>query len=292
MSEKKYIIQEILQEKVERFVFDFINHSRKFFCDTDGELIHPGEFGVYREKICMELIRCVVPMRLDFGTGFIVDSKGNVSHQCDIIIYDVKNTPLIENDERQRFFPVETVVGVGEVKSVLTKEKLEKTLCKLSEVKEIRKNIEESRYMLFEANNAKRKYMPDLDPRDQLFTFVICESFSFKTDNLVNEISRMYKDIDPKLRHNMVLSVRDGAFMYCDEEGKALYFPSMGNDILKNCKIGPFESTDMFDYTKYAHIHSFLNYMYQGIANTTILYPELSYYLENGLHSNIQIEEN
>ena len=107
MRKKEKILQMILQSKVEQFVFDYSNNSKALFFDDNGELIHPGEFGMYREKICIDLLRNVVPMRLDFGTGFIIDSKGNVSHQCDIVIYDANNTPLIENNEKQRFYPIE-----------------------------------------------------------------------------------------------------------------------------------------------------------------------------------------
>ena len=284
------MLQEILQSKVEHFVFDFTNYSKTMFLDNEGNLIHPGEFGTYREKICIDLLRSVVPMRLDFGTGFIVDSLGNVSHQCDIIIYDAQNTPLIENNDKQRFFPVETVVGVGEIKSELSKSKLIEALRKLSNVKMMRKNIEKSRSMIYEANNRQREYQPDLNPRDQLFTFLICDSFIFKDDGLVNEFGEIYEGIDDKLKHNIILSVKDGTFMYCDNNNKAIYFPNFGNDILRNCKVSPFESIDNSVYTKFAHIHSFMNYVYQGIANTTILYPELSFYIVNGLNKNMVVE--
>ena len=42
----------------------------------------------------------------------------------------------------QRFFPVETVVGVGEVKSVLTKEKLEKKSKRLEQLEQEKKQME------------------------------------------------------------------------------------------------------------------------------------------------------
>lgn len=293
MREKENILQVILQSKVERFVFDFLSNSKAMYFDDNGQLIHPGEFGVYREKLCTDLLRNVIPMRLDFGTGFIVDAKGNVSHQCDLIIYDANNTPLIENNEKQRFFPIECVVGVGEVKSDLSKIQLKEALCKLTNVKLMRKNIEKKRSLLYEATgNLGREFNPEESPRDQLFTFLICDSLTFRTDELVFELDGLYGDIDKKLRHNMILSINDGAFMYYDETSKAIYYPSFGDTLLKNCEIKPYETgTEDAAIFKYAHIYSFLNYMYQGIACGTIVYPELSYYVAGGLHKNIVYEE-
>lgn len=291
MREKEKILQVILQSKVEQFQFNFLNNAKSLYCDNDGNLIHPGEFGMYREKICIDLLRNVVPMRLDFGTGFIVDAVGNVSHQCDIVIFDSNNTPLIENSEKQRFFPIECVVGIGEVKSDLSKTKLKEALQKLSKVKSMRMNIEKTRSIVYETrNNHNREFIPYFNPRDQLFTFLICDSFSFDSNNLVNELEKMYDDIDKKFRHNLILSVKDGTFMYFDGK-KAIYYPFMGNEIFKHCEIKPYE-TDTGDSSTFqqAHIYSFLNYTYQGIATGTIMYPELSYYIATGLHKNIVIE--
>ena len=293
MREKQNTLQLILKSKVEQFVFDYLQDSKALYFDDDGNLIHPGEFGVYREKICIELLKNVVPMRLDFGTGFIIDAAGNVSHQCDIIIFDSNNTPLIENNEKQRFFPIECVVGVGEVKSDLTKTQLEEALRKLSNVKAMRLNIEEKRRKIYEStNNTHRDYLPLVNPRDQLFTFLICDSLKFKKDNLVNELDGLYGEINKKLRHNMILSIRDGAFMYVeDEKKKAIYYPFIGNTLLKHCEIKPYEDTCGDTATfRYAHIYSFLNYLYQGIASGTIMYPELSYYIAAGLHKNMVVE--
>ena len=90
----------------------------------------------------------------------------------------------------------------------------------------------------------------------------------------------------------MILSVNDGAFMYFDEEKKkAFYYPFVGNTILKHCEIKPYEDAGEDASTfKYAHIYSFLNYLYQGIASGSIMYPELSFYIAKGLHKNIVVE--
>lgn len=219
MKEKRNVIDLILESKVKQFINDFLESSKSLYYDTEGKLIHPGEFGTYREKLCIDLLRNVVPSRLDFGTGFIINSDGQISSQCDIVIFDSKNTPLIENNEKQRFFPVESVVGVGEVKSTLDKTQLKTALRKMSQVKVMRNTLEKSHPIIFDAsNNTKRKYCPSYNPRDQLFTFLICDSFSFDYSTLVSNLHEMYNDISPSFRHNMLLSVKDAALMYFDKK--------------------------------------------------------------------------
>lgn len=114
------IFKKLLDRKIDNFIYAYKNLSRDVFVNETGTLIHPGEFGMYREKIVSELLRPFLPSKLEVGTGFIITSKNRISTQCDIIIYDRENTPVIENGE-QRFFPVESVVGVVEVKSKLSK---------------------------------------------------------------------------------------------------------------------------------------------------------------------------
>ena len=66
------IFEQILIEKIEMFKMSFSNTAKKVFIDEEGKLIHPGEFGSYRENICKEFLRYIVPSRLDIGQGFLM----------------------------------------------------------------------------------------------------------------------------------------------------------------------------------------------------------------------------
>ena len=129
-----HIIDELINDKIEVFVNEYLKISRKIFKNEEGDSFHNGEFGMYREKIVADLLKPLLPRRLSIGTGFIVSKKNNVSSQCDLIIFDNTNTPVFENYD-QRFFPVECVVGVVEVKSKMTKTQLKEALIKLTNIK-------------------------------------------------------------------------------------------------------------------------------------------------------------
>ena len=84
---------------------------------------HPGELGTGREEVLRQFLRKYLPQRFGVSTGFVVDSSGNVSKQIDVIIYDALLTPKFEAVGGKIFHPCESVVCVGEVKSVLTSHK-------------------------------------------------------------------------------------------------------------------------------------------------------------------------
>ena len=81
---------------------------------------HPGELGSGREEIIREFLRAYLPKRFDISTGFAFDSKGSVSKQLDIIISNSLQCPRFETAGANRFYPCESVVAVGQVKSSLT----------------------------------------------------------------------------------------------------------------------------------------------------------------------------
>lgn len=129
-------LQALLDQKILNFVSAFCDSSRQMFVNTEGVLIHPGEFGTYREAITKEFLKAFVPQRLGIDSGFVINTTGRVSTQCDLVMYDKSSTPLLNNENLQRFFPAESVCAVGEVKSVLSLAGLKSALRKLAAVKE------------------------------------------------------------------------------------------------------------------------------------------------------------
>lgn len=269
------IFEKLMYSKIERFVHDYANLSRSVFVNTKGNLIHPGEFGMYREQIVKELLKPFLPEKFDIGTGFIITSKNRISTQCDLIIYDRENSPIIENAE-QRFFPVECVVGVIEIKSNLSKSDFKKAVSKLSKIKKLRRDIEKNNPYIFRDHDVE-EFDPVRNPRDQLATFLICEGLTFDVgkckDEVINEI---YKDVDKSLFHNMILSLNDGVFLYYDGEGKVIHIPyfDYNNEAFRHVIIKP--SDEGYENE---HILLFLNYFYMLISSLSVMYIEITKYL-------------
>lgn len=266
------IFKKLLDSKIDNFIYAYRNLSRDVFVNENGDLIHPGEFGMYREKIVSELLTPFLPSKLGVGTGFIITSKNHISTQCDIIIYDKESTPIIENGE-QRFFPVESVVGVVEVKSKLSKSNFKDALVKLANIKALREDIGPKNPYVFK-DGSYLGFNTKVNIRDQMATFLICESLEFKPGEDLDQLfADIYKDIDCSLYHNMILSLNDGVYLYHDKK-KSIYYSYWTRDNLhKNIVKIP----DGHDGK--GHIVLFVDYFYMLISSVSVLFIEITNYL-------------
>ena len=84
---------------------------------------HSGEIGTLVEKQFQSQLAEVLPEKIGVSNGFVMDSKGKISKQMDIILYDKLNTPRIFESEGAQIFPVETTFACGEIKTSLDSEK-------------------------------------------------------------------------------------------------------------------------------------------------------------------------
>lgn len=269
-----------MKEKISIFKSSFLNTSHFLFYDDElGKLTHPGEYGTYREQVTKEFVRFFIPRKLDVDDGFIINTNEQISTQSDIIIYDRNTTPLIQTSELQRFFPVETVVAVGEIKSKLSKSQFKTAINKLAKTKRLKEEISSPTiiYKGFEG-----PFNPIEDPYDQIFSFIVCQKLDFKLDSITSEINELYNDdIEYRNRHNLVLSIEDGLLLYKIEKG--YHYPTHHEKIHKN----RFVKADNND----THIKTFVHYLFMGTTSATILYPELVDYIGEELCSENFVDE-
>jgi hypothetical protein len=278
-----YIFTKILEEKIEFFKFAFQQTSKDIFFDENSKkLIHPGEYGTYREAICRDFLRFFIPTRLAIGTGFLISDKGNVSKQCDLIIYDLNSTPLIENSERQRFFPVETVCAIGEVKSDIDKSGLKEAINKLARNKRLKEDISNPVAI-------KRDQPGSFNPKeysyDNIFSFLICNKFNFDHTNLHNEIGSFYdNDIEHHQKHNLILSIQDGILLYRSDNDQIMMYPFFDGNVLSNSFVIP-------DTNKNCHFYFACSYIFMGTTSASIYYPEIGDYIRDSFTGGLRFTE-
>lgn len=205
------------------------DYSKKIFWNEEkNRLVHPGEFGVYRELLIHNWLRLYIPKKYGISSGFIINSENKISTQCDIIIYDIYHTPQIQTEENQNFFPIETVLAVGEVKSdINTFSDLKKFVEKLSEVKKMRSEVKKPKpyFKPFPGNFDLEK-----NPYDNVFTFLVCNKFHF------DPIGQKFNvNIDKIHRPNLILSLNDGLINYESQIG----FPNLSFPFIHKNELMP-----------------------------------------------------
>jgi hypothetical protein len=133
-------------------------------------LPHRGETGRDREAVFREFLRQYLPQRFSVSEGFLIDSAGNRSRQLDVVISDSTVSPLLELSSGVRFFPCETVVAVGQVKShVTSRDELEGALSNLESAKTLDRSS--GGHALGRVTGEPLK--PTENHLDALFTFLI-----------------------------------------------------------------------------------------------------------------------
>ncbi|MEN6453333.1 MAG: DUF6602 domain-containing protein [Prolixibacteraceae bacterium] len=270
MSNK--IFQSILDEKIENFRLAFGQTSKELFWnEEEKKLIHPDEFGMYRESVCKDFLRLLTPRRLEIASGFLINDSEEISTQCDIIIYDAQSTALIENSDRQKFFPVETTVGIGEIKSNLSISDFRIALNKLAKNKIMREKMKTP-------VSIKRESLGEFSPSsyhyDSIFSFLICKKLDFNIESLCNDLNSYYdSDIKPWQRHNLILSIENGLFAYYDENDKTMMFPIHRGKELKNRYVKP-------DSNINCHFYYFASYFFLAMSSISIYYPEITNYID------------
>lgn len=87
--------------------------------ELSGGVIQDVEKGAFREFFVAGLIHPLLPHHFGVGSGVVVSSNGMQSRQSDIIIYDRRLLQPILLAGDRGIFPIDSVLAVIEVKSIL-----------------------------------------------------------------------------------------------------------------------------------------------------------------------------
>ena len=109
-----------------------------------GVFSHNPTKGVVREHILANYLRPFLPSIYGLGTGQVFSSKGDVSRQIDIIIYDTVFSIVMNMDEEQLLLPCESVFGSIEVKSFLNKKELDAAIENIHSLKVLERESSDS----------------------------------------------------------------------------------------------------------------------------------------------------
>ncbi len=277
-EEMNPIIKNLTIQNFKNIINSFKESKNIFWDDEKNRLIHSGEYGIYREELVKKWLKLFIPEKFGISSGFLINSKGEISTQCDLIIYDKDKTPMIETIENQKFFPVETVILVGEIKSDINSiSQLNSYLLKLSEIKKIRDGVISNHS--YNSKFEEYKYMPDKNPFDNIYSVLICHKFNFDFD--ISKID--FGTTKKQHRHNLILSLTDGIVNYKTAKGtENMSVPFLGDIILDNHYL----KTDNEELP--SHIISFLNSISQATALTTLFEIDMIYYLTDSISEKIE----
>lgn len=105
-----------------RKLFSGLQNQMLAQLNTNREFIeHPGSKGDSLENTWIEWLRNYLPNRYCVDKAIVIDSKGQLSHQIDLVVYDQIYTPFVFKQNGIFYIPAEGVYAVFEVKPNLDK---------------------------------------------------------------------------------------------------------------------------------------------------------------------------
>ena len=220
------IMLALMRQRAKAFMNDYLNLTHTlFFEEGERRSFHNGEYGTYRERLVRRLLGSFLSKQFSMGEGFLITADSRRSKQTDIVVFDTRECPEIEDLETRRFYPVECVYAAGSVKSKLDGSKLKTALSDLMETKFLRSAEPPNRRpvnpnakpLLPNHNLMSHPWNPRLFENQNIVTFLVCESIS---DLNSEDFSRFAEgQYEPSMegipkRHNMILSLTDGYISY------------------------------------------------------------------------------
>lgn len=167
-----------------------------------GMTTHPHAVGSGRENSARLKLKNILPAGVGVGSGFVIDSYGNTSQQCDIILYE-ENFAMkfaVNNDQANTYYNCESVIAVGEVKSVASMTEIRDAINKLRQVKRLKRYNDDGyntrNYLSATAvrnslGDEKLEYNSDENTMGQIFTFLLCQDLKAKTQSIVSSMDEM-----------------------------------------------------------------------------------------------------
>ena len=217
--EERFDSKEYIKILGEELVNDFIKA---------GKTTHTCAVGSGREKALMNKLKSILPHGIGVGSGFVIDSFGNTSSQCDLIIYEEEFALkfIINNDDTYAYYNCESVIAVGEIKSDASIVDIEDSFKKLKKIRElIRYRENDNRFRSYLSKLVaygadSEKYEPDEKNTDQIFTFVLCKALKTPLSSIASKAKEIFQT---KAKYfNIIFPIEGKLITYLDENKNSL----------------------------------------------------------------------
>lgn len=205
-----------------------------------GKATTPASVGAAREHAVREKLEKILPGQVGIGSGFVFDSYGHTSKQTDIIIYEKGICPVfsIEGTPETTYYPCEGVIAIGEIKSTLDTDGIIDSFSKVESVKKNRRYVKDSinwrKYFstLVTYGAEEERYSQTDKPFDQIYGFILCQSFGLKDDTILEKFKEETFKRDAYLLPNLIVSLNNGMVMWNDSASKHICYDAHNADSL------------------------------------------------------------
>lgn len=209
--------------------------------NSAGQATTPGLKGNAREQVVRDKFESILPGGVGVGTGCVIDREGNASAQMDVVLYEQQFCPVFKVGNDACYYPCESVIAVGSIKSAIGKKELKSIYENVASVRKLKKFIQPPQEDWLPAGKIEcRPYLvkdtqlidgdwetiQDSSSATQIYAFGLGQSFNAKPETMLEHTKELYKQIPDKLRPNVVLTLEQA--MIAPAEGNQMSYSALG----------------------------------------------------------------
>ena len=201
----------------------------------------PGLIGNAREQAVRTKLESVLPGGVAVGTGCVIDSEGNASGQMDVVLYEKQFCPVFKVAEDVSYYPCESVIAVGSIKSTIGKKELGDIYRNVASVRRLKKfakpaqgneptpgEVEVRTYLEKSTRLVSGNWetIQNSSSSAQIYAFGFGRSFGAKPERMMEHTMDLYAEIPATLRPNVVLTVDQE--MLAPATGRQMSYSALG----------------------------------------------------------------
>lgn len=206
-----------------------------------GQATTPGLVGQARERAVRTRLESILPGGVGVGTGCVIDSEGNASKQMDVVLYEREFCPVFRVEEDVSYFPCESVIAVGSIKSRIGKKELRDIYDNIASVRRLRRfakpangkdcsegKVEWRTYLdkTTRCSDGDWETFQNASSSAQIYAFGLGQSFRAKPETMMKHTIDLYDEIPAEFRPNVVLTVEQQ--MLAPAAGRQMSFSALG----------------------------------------------------------------
>lgn len=222
-------------------IFELISEQMKKDFEVSAEFIHNGLRGDYREDSLKKFLSSgKLPKQYSIGNGEIISSYSQTSKQTDLVIYDSNKSIILHASKSMQIFPIESIYGVIEVKSKLSKVKLEEALENIKSIKTIYTPTQISKNL---GKGTKAHYHTN-PPFGLIFAYDLDNN---SLNSLEKNLNEWCKKNPPEVWPNLICILNHGIFKFRNGINEALHSSDINSSsALSNID---YKENSLFEFT-------------------------------------------
>ena len=207
-----------------------------------GQATTSGLMGQAREKAVKTRLESILPGGVGVGTGCVIDSEGNASGQMDVVLYEKEFCPVFRVEEDVSYYPCESVIAVGSIKSKIGKKELRDIYNNIASVRRLKRFVKPASGKGPPPGKVEwRTYFDKITRRSdgdwetiqnscsatQIYAFGLGQAFRAKPETMIEHTKELYGKVPEELRPNVVLTVNQE--MIAPASGMQMSYSALGS---------------------------------------------------------------